>query len=134
MLSFQANTQYGDWKGTASADEYGGGANSFEELFEATGKVDRDNEILIGFEFYAGEGHFSLHGYYHPKSQSVDIGGWIPTLNVDFETQQGPIQVKQVSVEITQEDFFTHFKRFNVVLVERSLDIIGREYEITEEV
>jgi hypothetical protein len=61
-LSFQASTQYGDWKGTAAADEYGGGGSSFEEVFEATGKVDKDNEVLIGFEFYAGEGFFFLHG------------------------------------------------------------------------
>lgn len=134
MLSFQAGTQYGDWKGTAAADEYGGGASSFEEVFEATGKVDKDNEVLIGFEFYAGEGYFSLRAYYHPKSQSPDIGGWIPTLNGDFKKQQGPIQVKQVNVEITQEQFFKYFKRFNVVLVERGLDIIGRDYEFTEEV
>src|SRR5438034_11032736 len=109
MLSFQAETQYGDWKGTAAADEYGGGANSYEELFEATGKVDKDNEILIAFEFYAGEGTFYLRGYYHKKSQSPDIGGWLPTLNGDFMKEPGPIQVKEVRVEITQEEFFKHF-------------------------
>jgi hypothetical protein len=134
VLRFQAGTQYGDWKGTAAADEYGGGANSFEELFEATGKVDKNNEILIGFEFYAGEGYFYLRGYYHPKSQSPDIGGWFPTLNRDFSREPGPIQVKAVKAEITQEDFFKHFKRFNIVLVERNFEIIGREYEITDDV
>lgn len=134
MLSFQASTQYGDWKGTVAADEYGGGASSLEEVFEATGKVNKNNEILIGFEFYAGEGYFFLCGYYHPKSQSPDIGGWIPTLNRDFQREQGPIQVKQVKVEVTQEEFFRYFKRFNVVFVEHNLDIIGREYEITQEV
>src|ERR1019366_3834023 len=93
MLSFQASTQYGEWKGTAAADQYGGGTNSFEEVFEATGKVDKDNEVLIGFEFYAGEGYFYLRGYYHPKSQNRDIGGWVPTLNGDFKKEHGPIQV-----------------------------------------
>jgi hypothetical protein len=54
-------------------------------------------------------------------------------LNGDFKKEQGPIKVKQIKVEITQEEFFKYFKRFNVVLVERGLDIIGREYETTEE-
>jgi hypothetical protein len=67
MSSFQAGTQYGDWKGTAAADEPGAGTNTFEQWFEATGKVDTDNEILIGFEFYAEESYFFLRGYYHPK-------------------------------------------------------------------
>ena len=133
LLSFQASTQYVDWKGTAAADEYGGGPNRFEEVFEATGKVDKENEILVGFEFYAGEGYFFLCGYYHTKSQSPDIGGWIPTLNRDFKKDERPIQVKQIKVKITQDKFFEYFKRFNVILVHRGLDLIGREYEIIEE-
>jgi hypothetical protein len=55
-------------------------------------------------------------------------------LNRDFQRNPGPIQVKAVKVEITREDFFQNFKRFNVVLMNQSLDIIGREYEITEDV
>jgi hypothetical protein len=75
-MEFQASTQYGDWKGTAAADEHGGGPNpSFDDMFEATGKVDKDNEVLIGFEFFAGEVSFFLYGYYHLKSQSRDLGG-----------------------------------------------------------
>jgi hypothetical protein len=132
-LHFQANTQYGDWKGTAAADEHGGGDTSIEELFEATGHVNKDNEILIGLEFYASEGFFFLRGYYHPKSQGSDVGGWIPTLNRDFQKEHGPIRVKSLKVEITRDEFFKYFKRFSVVLVERNLDIIGREYEIVEE-
>ena len=133
-LRFQAGTQYGDWKGTAAADGYGGGADSIEEMFEAKGKVNNDNEILIGFEFYTEEGYFFLRGYYHRKSQSQDVGGWIPTLNRDFQKKEDPIHVKTVDVKITQEELFKYFKRFNVVFVNSGFDIIGREYEIAEEI
>lgn len=132
MSSFQASTQYGDWKGTAAADEYGAGERPLEEMFEATGKVNKDDEILVGFEFSAGEGHFFMGGYYHPKSKSTDSGGWIPTLNADFNKSQGPIQVKRVEVQITQDEFFKYFKRFNVMFVQRGLNIVGRDYEIIE--
>ena len=133
MLDFQAGTQYGDWKGTAAADEYGGGARYFDEVFEATGEVDKETEILVGFEFFAVEGYFFLQGFYHKKSNSPDVGGWVPTLNQDFQDKPGPIQTKQVKAKIAQDEFFKYFKRFSVVLLARGLDIIGRDYEVAEE-
>ena len=129
MTSFKAGTQYGDWKGTAAADEHGADS-SFEELFEATGKV-KENEVLIAFEFYAGEGTFFLAGYFHPKSDS-NPDGWGPSLNDDFNSNADPIKVKQVRVELTLEKFFRYFKRFNVVLIARSLNISGRDYKVSE--
>lgn len=127
---FRAGTQYGDWKGTASADEYGA-HNEFDELFEATGKVDPENEILIGFEFSNYEGSIFLAGYFHRRPAENALG-WYPTLNNEFQRQTGPIKVKKVRVEITLEQFFKCFKRFNVMLADNALDITGREYEVTE--
>jgi hypothetical protein len=129
-VGFQAGTQYGDWKGTAAADEHGADT-TFDELFEATGKVEPDKEIMIGFEFYYIEGSFYLAGYFHRKPAENE-SGWYPTLNEEFQRQDAPIKVKKVRVEITLEQFFKYFKRFNVVLVDSALDITGREYEITE--
>lgn len=129
MSSFEASTQYGDWKGTAAADEFGA-ERSFEELFEATGKVDKENEILIAFEFYAGEGTFMLFGYFHPKSETTALG-WIPSLNEDFKRKPGSIPVRKVEVEISLDKFFEYFKRFNVVMIHRGLDISGRDFEIS---
>jgi hypothetical protein len=106
---------------------------SIEEVFEATGKVT-DEELLIGFEFYIGEGFFYLQGYYHAKSGSPNVGGYIPTLSGDFRQQRGPIQVKTLRVEITQNKFLDYFKRFHVVVVNKGFsDIVGREYEVIEE-
>jgi hypothetical protein len=127
---FQAGTQYGDWKGTAAADEPGAD-NAFDELFVATGKVDPDKEIMIGFTFSNYEGSIYLAGYFH-RLPAENKSGWFPTLNEVFQRQDIPIEVKKVRVEITLEQFFKYFKRFNVVLVNRALDITGREYKITE--
>jgi hypothetical protein len=132
MASFRAGTQYGDWDGAAAADEYGDN-RSFDELFEATGKVDKDKDLLIGFEFYAGEGSFFLTGYFHPKPKSDSTKlGWIPSLNEEFSRTSRPIRVRKVDVEVTRDEFFKYFKRFNVVMVHRGFDIIGRDFEIEE--
>lgn len=129
-VNFQAGTQYGDWKGTAAADEPGAD-NALDELFEATGKIEPDKEIMIGFEFYYIEGSFYVSGYFHRKP-AENSSGWYPTLNEQFQKQAGPIKVKKVRVNVTLEQFFNLFKRFNVVLVDNALDITEREYEVVE--
>jgi hypothetical protein len=129
---FQAGTQYGDWKGTAAADEFGDITDKFDELFESTGKIDPDKEIMIGFEFYHSEGTFLCSGYFHPLPEENDRG-YYPTVNAQLQKDQiNPIQVKKVRVELTLEEFFKYFKRFNVVLLNGAMDIGGREYEVIE--
>ncbi len=129
---FQAGTQYGDWKGTAAADQFGDATDKLDELFEATGKVDPDKEIMIGFEFYHSQGFFFCSGYFHALPEEKD-GGYYPGLNATFQKNPiKPIQVKKVRVELTLEEFFKYFKRFDVVLLRGGIDIIGREYEEIE--
>jgi hypothetical protein len=77
------------------------------------------------------KGSFYLAGYFHRKPAETKAG-WFPALNEEFQTQNRPIKVKKVRVEIILEQFFKYFKRFNVVLVDNALDITGREYEIAE--
>jgi hypothetical protein len=43
-----------------------------------------------------------------------------------------PIRVRRVDVELTLEEFFSLFKRFNVVLSRRGLSLIDREYQWDE--
>lgn len=130
--TFKAGVQYGDWHGTVAADEHGA-HRSFEEMFEATGKVNTDEEIMIGFEFYHNEGFFHCLGYFHGKPEQNDLG-WGPTLNAKYQRDRTAIiPVKKVRIEITLEEFFKHFKRFNVMLLRDAMeDLIGREYEVIE--
>ena len=132
LETLQAGTQYGDWKGTAAADEFGVGDESFGKLFEATGEVDPDKDIMIGFNFYWIEGSFYLSGYFHALP-AENVRGWYPTLNQKFQADPNEtINVKKVDVQIALEEFFKHFKRLNGVFVHHALDIIGREIQSPE--
>jgi hypothetical protein len=124
---FQSGTQYGDWNGTASADEFGAAKNDLDELFQATGEVKKDEEILIAFEFSYIEGHFYVSGYFH-RLPAENNAGWLPSLKDKFEQDKGPIKVKQVRLHITLDEFSKRFKRFNVVLAANPLKLDGREY------
>jgi len=129
---FEASTQYGDWKGTAAADEFGDATDKLGELFEATGEIDPDKEIMIGFDFYYSEGMFLCWGYFHDLPGKNERG-WYPSLNTQFQKDQmNPIRVKKVSVELTLEEFFRCFKRFHVVLLNGALDLARREYQVAE--
>jgi hypothetical protein len=129
---FEAGTQYGDWKGTAAADGFNGLPDRFDELFEATGEVDPEREIMIGFAFYYSEGMFFCCGHFHPVPEN-NGRGYYPSLNAKFQNDQiNPIKVKKVNVELTLEEFFKYFKRFHVVLLNGTLDINDREYEVIE--
>jgi hypothetical protein len=75
---------------------------------------------------------FQCSGYFHALPEENDCG-YYPSLNAKFQKNQiNPIQVKEVSVELTLEEFFKYFKRFNVVLLNGAMDIVGREYEVVE--
>ena len=129
--NLQAGTQYGDWKGSVAADEFGAD-DSFDKLFEAIGEVDPDKEIMIGFNFYWIEGSVYVSGYFHDLPDE-NGAGWYPTLNQKFQADPDEtINVKKVDVQITLEEFFKRFKRFNAVFVNRALDIIGREIHVPE--
>ncbi len=128
--TLRASVQYGDWTGTASADEFGDATDDFDALFEATGKVEKEKDLLIGFNLYESEGFFYLAGYFHPAVSTSDT---YPALNRELKKNDEPITVKQVKVEITRDQFFKHFKRFSIVMVRSSLkDIIGRDVEYDE--
>jgi hypothetical protein len=102
MLSLKAGTHYGDWKGTAAADNADkfGANGSIRGLFEASGKVDKENEVLIAFEFTVLTGTFYLAGYYHPKSSS-NPDGWGQSLNDDFNKTDEPIKLRKIRIKLT---------------------------------
>jgi hypothetical protein len=127
---FQVRTQYGDWKGIVAADEPGAD-NVFETLFEATGQIEPDKEIMIGFEVYESGGSFYLAGYFYRKP-AANESGWSPSLTEELQRLNGPIRVKKVCAQITLEQYFKHFKRFNVMLANNALDIVGRGHELAK--
>ncbi len=47
-------------------------------------------------------------------------------------TTEEPIPVREVKVELTTEQFLGLFKRFNVMLTYRDLQLEGREFDVVE--
>ena len=130
MPYFKASVQYGDWHGTAAADE-SDDDKKFDELFTATGQVDPKTEIMVGYSFYSGEGFVSLTGYVHRKPADSNKG-WFPSLNQQFQQDPNAIDLKPVRVDLTLEKFFSHFKRFDVTMMRQGIEMTGREYRETE--
>lgn len=128
MHTFRASVQYGDWEGTASADN--GDEMSIESLLEDKGLINRDTEMLVGVEIWVGENH---GGESKPPSIHCLIAertGNFDNLAAKIKSASGPVTVREVDVELTMDQFIGLFKRFAVVLTRRGLNLIDRDYTI----
>jgi len=126
MEVFQAGTQYGDWKGTAAAD--GEHAISFEQYLESKG-LTREGEFLIAVSFYSEHEFVYVRAFFYEGPQALE------EVRKKLSKVKDPIPVRAVEVPLTVAEFFSKFKRFNVVLTWRGLQetIEGREYCEIEE-
>lgn len=101
--TFRAHTQYGDLKGTVSADDAD---------MDSLGKYLRDNslmsqdETLKGAEFYSME-----HG--------IDVYAYIEDSNK---------QMSRIELPLSMEEFFSKFKRFSITLSPKG-DLEGEEIQ-----
>lgn len=125
MESFVAGVQYGDWKGTAAADN--ADLKDIHELLRSKGAYDYTKEAVIGVRLWIGENHGGHVEAPYVTALIVDAAGYgdVPKL---LASQDGPIPVKRVELELTLEEFMGLFKRFSVVLTKSGLDLDGRTY------
>lgn len=120
---FDASVQYDDWKGTVAAD------NNFDETFQGI-LTDRglktDDEIVVGASLYAGENGFVSIAAYLVNVADAE--------NAKKYLDDNPIpNVKKVTVDnLSAAEFINLFKRFNVALSWKGMDLIGRELETDE--
>jgi hypothetical protein len=135
METFKASVQYGDWKGTAAADDIDPAADSMDRYLEQNGLMKPD-EFLLAAKLWVGENSDNkIAGVYirayllkdHENYESVK-----QTLK-ELEADGQPIPVREVSVKLTLEQFVALFKRFAVTLTYQDLPLEGREYSLTEE-
>ncbi|CAN7501003.1 hypothetical protein [Mesorhizobium caraganae] len=120
---FTAGVQYNDWKGTAAADEADN--SSAQEFFRKRG-VPKDGFVV------------AIRAYYlsiAPKIVSVRAvyadGDGYDTVNSQV-TSAETLQLKELDIELTFEEFFGLFKRFNIVFTSKDMGLEGREYTIQE--
>jgi hypothetical protein len=133
METFKASVQYGDWHGTAAADDVDPMATSLDRYLEEKGLI-KPGEFLLAATLWVGENSdnkidnvfvkvFLLEG--HQSVQEVE-----KTLR---ELRAEPVPVRKVSLELTLEQFVAMFKRFAVTLTYGKLPLENREFVPTEE-
>lgn len=128
MGTFEASVQYGDWEGTAQADN--ADKREIHEYLKEKGLM-KASEFLLGIDFFmSGE-----MGDDRKLDPPIVRCSFLEQRGPDFESVQAtlrsiqdPIPVRVRDVELTLADFFRLFKRFNVVLTWRDLSLGGREY------
>lgn len=99
----KASVQYNDFKGTSAADI--SDHTTLKKFIENRG-VDTERYKAIGAEFYAGYSDFFTASVICEDNElSTDEKKFI--VSISFEN------------ELTKDDFFELFKRFNVVITER---------------
>jgi hypothetical protein len=136
MPSFKASVQYGDWHGTAAADDIDPGARSGRRYLEEKGLV-KDNEFVVAIEFFIGEAHhneklpkpyiraFVLEGVHKYEEAQKRLE--------ELQAAREAVPVREISVDIPLEEFLGMFKRFSVMLTWQDLPLTDREYRVIEE-
>jgi len=125
MGTFKASVQYGDWKGTAAADD--ADFNALDKYLDEKGLKHAD-EFLIATSLWVGENHpgrlgsISATAYLHRGHRSAE------SVKASISSSSGPVPVRRVQLELTIQEYIELFKRFDVMLTRRGLDLDGREH------
>jgi hypothetical protein len=128
MGNFKASVQYGDWKGTAAADN--ADQNDLSDYLQGKGLMN-ENEFPIASSLWVGENHGGKLG-------TVMVTAYLfhkpdhATVNDALNAIYGPITVREIDVEVSLTEYIGFFKRFSVFNTRRGLDINEREFTTTE--
>jgi hypothetical protein len=120
MGFFRASAQYGDWKGTAAADN---ARRDLDDYLTSHGLI-KEKEFLIAVSLFVSQGFVSI------RALAVQ-GSNLEAVQAELTATEDPIRVREIRVELTTEKFLNLFKIFNVVLIHRGLDLEERQYSET---
>jgi hypothetical protein len=129
MDTFKAGVQYGDWEGTAAAD--GADATAVHNYLEEKGLIGKD-EFLLAVNLGVGENHGGKIGSIFVRAFVFKGSNNFDTLKPVLDQMTGPIPVREIRLELTLEEFFGLFKRFDVMLTWDGLELEGRPFDIVE--
>lgn len=121
MTHFSAHVQYDDWKGTAAADD--ADARAIRQYLRENGFLS-DGEFLVGFEIYSGESHFAARAFI---LEAGDYEGAVKEI-----TQREPVDTIIRELPLDRDQFFDLFKRFNIVMTQKGLDLDSKDYRERE--
>jgi hypothetical protein len=128
METFRAGVQYGDWKGTAAADN--SDQTDIEDYLIEKGLMTKEDR-LMSVSFYSGENH---HGKVGPVGgRALIFDGFRSQADVSkaIANESDAIAVRSERFEMTLEEFVGMFKRFHVMLTDRTFDLTDRDFEVT---
>jgi hypothetical protein len=127
MPQLRASVQYGDWEGTAAADN--GDTQNITELLRERGHID-ENEFVAAIEFSIWENHSKT------VIDNVSITAFIAKTpegenwGAGFARDRSTLKLRQVEIKMTIPEFFGHFKRFAIMLTASNLNLTDRTYEV----
>lgn len=124
---FKASVQYGDYKGTTAADDHGD--HTISDYMNAQG-LKSGEERILGLKLWSGEVHGSV------QNQPVGVTAYLIASESFEEVRDAlastdPVIVKEVRFEVSLEQFFGLFKRFEIAIT-RFDELNGRELLIKE--
>jgi hypothetical protein len=118
MDSFEASTLYGDWGGTAEADD--AHANSLHEYLKNK-QLIKSTEFLIGAHLSINEGSPYVRAFVYEGKDFASV-------QAALVAQPDPIPVREIEINLSAEEFIGPFKQFSVMLMWKDLKIDGRDY------
>jgi hypothetical protein len=119
MERLQAETQYGDWEGSAAADN--AAVDDLGATLAARGLAPA-GRFLVAFDLWQSEvdgstkltAHYALGNSYDEATKAMP--------------QDGPIDLVAVDVPLSLADFLACFKRLNVTMVRAGSNLHAREF------
>jgi hypothetical protein len=129
----KAGVQYGDWHGTAAADN-----SDFEmtvyKYLEKKNQI-KPGEFLLAVQLYTGsEMKAGKLDKPYIRAYLLDAaGGDQAKAKLDeLEAAGEPIPVREVEINVPLDEFVSWFKRFSVMFTALDLPLTDRECRVTE--
>lgn len=125
--NFHASAKYGDWKGTASADDHD--HIDFRDYLKSNGYM-KDGEFLVGIETSQAEvAESTLKNPLYVSVLIVESTNAYDTVAEQVK-HQVPLQVRRERLRLNVEEFFGLFKRFEISISPHGLiDQFDVEYQ-----
>lgn len=120
---FRASVQYGDFKGTASADR--ADQNDASAWLSERG-LKQDHEFLVGITLFAGENHGTHKDPTYVNFLLAERGDH-DTVKDAIDSAHEAFSVRSVRVEMPISEFLALFKRFSIYISNHGM-LDGKEY------
>ena len=128
MPSLRAHVRYGDWEGTAAADN--ADLRSLRWYLEERGAFDPKTEFIAAIEF-------SIPKNRDRTVEQAHISGLIGKLPpgdtwvTEIKARES-LSLRSVPIEMSIPEFLGYFKRFQITLTPGILGLTDREYEVRD--